>query len=206
VAFAWGLADIYAADPRRTMNAWYRTGVQPNAEEWERVYQGLLRALALDPYNPYLVNDMGRTHDWRVLREVAANPNARMVRTQALQHYRRSIRLRPVWPHTWASLALVKYRLRELDEEFEQALRNATHFGPWEPVVQRIVAEVGLAAWRELSEEGRRIVVQNLERSLVWQTPAIVKAAQRLGRMPLLCATVKRLEVLQPYCEPAKTG
>lgn len=203
MAFAWGLADIYASYASRTMKTWYTMGVQPNAEEWDRVHQGFVRALALDPYNPYLVNDVGRTHDWRVLREVDANPNVRVIRTQALQHYRRSIQLRPAWPHTWASLALIKYRLRELDEEFEQALRNATHLGPWEPVVQRIVAEVGLAAWGELSEEMRRIVAQNIERALVWQTPAVVEAAHRMGRLPLLCATVERSELLQPYCEQA---
>ena len=72
--------------------------------------------------------------------------------------------LRPRWPYTWSALALLKYKMSELDQKFRLALNNATELGSWEPYVQKIIAEIGLNSWSELEHSQRIIIVENIRR------------------------------------------
>ena len=52
--------------------------------------------------------------------------------------------MRPGSPYVWASIALLKLRLGEMDAEFYGALERAARLGPWEPAVQIAIADSAL--------------------------------------------------------------
>jgi hypothetical protein len=52
----------------------------------------------------------------------ANDAEAEVFRKLALEHYRQSVKLRPVWPYAWNNLTVVKYRLGQINDEFFEAL------------------------------------------------------------------------------------
>jgi hypothetical protein len=95
--------------------------------------------------------------------------------------------MRPGSPYAWASIALLKLRLGQMDAEFYGALERAAQFGPWEPAVQVAIADAGLAAWRRLAPPAKALVVADLERALLRQAPEIRRIAAAHGTLPLVC-------------------
>ncbi len=68
-----------------------------------------------------------------------------------LVHARSAVVLRPAYAYGWAILLRFKHELREYDAEFGQALRAVATLGPWEPGLQALALDVGMAAWPKLS-------------------------------------------------------
>lgn len=120
---------------------------------------------------------------------------------QASEELLVAARLRPTSPYTWAALAQVKYRAGNLDDRFEKALRNAVLFGPQEPEVQRLVADLGLAAWPQLGASSRRAVESAIDAGLNRQAAAILQIAERRGRLEIACrraASLRSSGALEP--------
>ena len=75
----------------------------------------------------------------------------------------------------------MKHRLDQVDEEFRQASSSVMRLGHWEPGLQLIASELGLARWdrfdRELSEEVRenwlRTAVRHADQLAKLDPPAL---------------------------------
>ncbi len=157
-----GYAAFLAIDPHDAIEAWAsgggsagRGGIEERMEE----------AHKLDPGNPLYLEDLVR------LRSLRASPGQNAGKQElekALPEIREAIRLRPVSPYSWSALLFVKSGLGEHDEEFSRALSNSNFLGPWEPEVQLVVADVGMANWAALSylqrEDVRKAIVRGMER------------------------------------------
>ena len=166
VAVSWGLADVYYRPGKAVLERWKRKEAQLEQQDWDRMRRQMDRALKLAPSNPDIMHACGSALEGRYIRNAPGDRIAQPARRQAADYYRAAISRRPTWPFTWADLALVKYRLDELDDEFYHALYQSTAVGPWEPGVQRVVAYIGLKLWDRLTGTDREFIRKTILRSL----------------------------------------
>jgi predicted Zn-dependent protease len=183
-----GLADLAYFPARSTLDAWSRQGIAPGAAQWVAARDALAEARRLEPDNPLFVEETGRLYEKRVAPADPAQPVVRGYLARALSEFRRAARMRPASPFAWTNIALVKFRLGERDAEFRAAIDNAARLGPWEPGVQRALADIGFAGWRELPAPVRATIAAAIERALYTQPKVIERLAKIDDRAAAFCA------------------
>jgi hypothetical protein len=194
-------AGIYAAAVRGLADAHYTnarlmlaegtpaTGAgTPRPEALSPALASMREALALEPSNPHFVEQSARLHELRALGMQRDDPAMRDGLRQSLEEYREAAAMRPGSPYVWASIAVLKLRLKDMDFEFYNALERAGRLGPWEPQVQIAMVDVGLATWKWLSKPGREWVLGALDRALLHQAAEVQRIAAVHGTLPLVCA------------------
>jgi len=161
VAGKWGLADYYASQSYEILTSW-RT--EPLTDEsWQAAHDALAAALSLDPTHPTYHHRMGRLYHLRMRMDPL---HRQKWGDLAKQDFHASLDVRPYWPLTWANLALVKRDLAEFDGEMMQALVNAAKYGPWEPGVHEMLAEIGLPYLPLYSGQAKAAIVGSITRGL----------------------------------------
>ncbi|MGZ5582359.1 MAG: tetratricopeptide repeat protein [Usitatibacter sp.] len=105
----------------------------------------------------------------------------------AAVHFVKAIELRPTSPQSWGDLAAVKYRLGETDGVFEAAIVHAGELGGFEPDVQAIVANYGLAVWNEVGPTTRASVEATLAKAMKRNPLEMLQIAERRGRLEVVC-------------------
>jgi hypothetical protein len=199
-----GLADMADYPARRAMAQWAGDKHAPGEAEWQAAHAALERAAALAPANPLYVEEIGRLLELRATGMDRADPAARTLLQQSRAQFRQAVAMRPGSPYAWASLALVKFRLNEMDYEFYGALERAGRFGPWEPAVQITLADIGLAGWMLLALPGKQQVLGALERGMLRQDKEIIRLAAIHRTLPMLCADpLLHTRPLPGLCPPA---
>ena len=197
-----GLADTSYYPARRAMAQWIAEKRVPQDAEWQAARTALERAASLAPANPLYTEELGRLLESRAARSGRADPATRKLLEESRAQFRRAAAMRPGSPYAWSSLALVKFRLNEMDHEFYGALERAARYGPWEPAVQLALADIGLAGWRWLALPGKLVVLGALERGLLREGKEIDRLAAVHRARPALCADalarVRRLPGLCP--------
>lgn len=189
VALERGWADIVSFQGRSAIRTWDKQRLVPAADAWGLGHERLQHARILDAANPAIAEDIARLYELRAIANPATGPAANADFRLALEYLRASARARPGSPYTWANIALVKSRLGQRDEEFLRAIRQAAAFGPWEPEVQLLVAEIGLREWDRLPEAARTSVRSAIARGLKRQDEKLFDFALRFSRLDVLCAT-----------------
>lgn len=188
-----GVANLVAQEARYQIDLWRSGKSLPDALKLDALQAELDRAHRLDPSNPILLEDMGRFQASRVDRANPDDPEVRAMRQQALASFRQALEQRPTSAHGYVNVALTKYRLGETDHEFSQALLQALHRGPWEPKVQLMSIELGLAAWQYLGDSGRESLKQAIQAQARWtlvrQKPALQSLLKRYRRADLAYLT-----------------
>jgi len=184
-----GLADWRSTRGRHDIRMWTQGRAVQSEEQWQRAVDALREALRLAPQDPALWESLGFAYDigsrnfvpnggrggWSVYSEFA------------LIHFRQAAALRPTSPYSWAGVAVMKYRLDQLDEEFRQAFSSAMRLGPWEPGLQLITSDMGLALWDRLDSQLRDEVRENWRRTAVRQADQLAKLAISRGRAGVVC-------------------
>lgn len=183
VALRWGLADAIHRDAEREMARWQRDRSMPALTEWLETRDALARALRLDPRNPAIAESSGLLHSLRV----QEGSGSGVFQEEALVFFEEAVVLRPTSPYTWANIALTRYRLGRTDAKFMAALSRAQGLGPWEPEVQLIAADFGLAMWDEMDAAGRAGLTATLARGAKRQGAQVVRLAEKRGRLTLVC-------------------
>lgn len=186
-----GLADVFAREPRYEMDRWASGRLKPDQAQLDAIQAELHKAQALDPGNPNLLEDLGRFYSARVERGLAHDPAVREMRQQSLAYFRKSVALRPTSGHAYINVALMKFRLGEIDQEFSESLQQALRRSPWDPKIQLIAIELGLAAWQALSDTTRQATRSAIRLQGQWklvdQKPPILALLKRHKRMELIC-------------------
>jgi hypothetical protein len=186
-----GLADVHYTHARLLLSASAEAARMPQGGELAQARASLREALRFEPSNPMFVEQFARTQ------EVTAS---RASLGESLAGWREAARMRPGSPYAWASIALLKLRLGELDAEFYGALERAAQFGPWEPQVQIAIADSGLAAWRQLAPPAKALVIADLERALLRQAPEVRRIAAAHRTLPLVCTSAALPPRLAALC------
>ncbi|MFC4701991.1 VpsP family polysaccharide biosynthesis protein [Glaciecola siphonariae] len=115
--------------------------------------------------HPLYLDMSGQVSEWGV---VAGYATAQSL-DDAKAYYLRAAALRPAWPVTWGSLAMIKWRKQEFDEEMMTYLNNADRFGAQKPEIHVLFSELGLALYTAnhpfytgISEQTKQRLVRGL--------------------------------------------
>jgi hypothetical protein len=200
-----GLADVHYTQARLVLSGATQAGRVPEAGELAQARAALREAQRFEPSNPLFVEQSARIAEiealsMRGLVMPRGDPPARAVLLDSLGGWREAARMRPGSPYAWASIALLKLRLGQMDAEFYGALERAAQFGPWEPQVQIAIADAGLAAWRRLPPPAKTLVIADLERALLRQAPEVRRIATAHRTLPLVCASAALPPRLAAFC------
>jgi hypothetical protein len=191
MAVRHGWADLGAFQGRAFMKSWDKRPEAPGAADWALAQSRLEHALALDPGEPGIAEDLGRLHEMRTragLPAVAGMDTAAEL-GRALDYFNLSLARRPTSPYTWANIALVKARLGAVDAALLRAVGNAAMLGPWEPEVQVALAEVGFRHWNRLPKATQEVIHAAIGRGLKRQDGKLFELALAHGRMDVMCST-----------------
>jgi predicted Zn-dependent protease len=119
---------------------------------------------------------------------IARNSNEPSDFEEAQRNLAAAIEQRPGSPYTWANLAVVKYRLGDTGQMFEKTLVNASNLGPYEPEVQQIVADLGLAVYDEVAPATRAAIERMVAAGMKRNAAEILQIASRRGRLGIACS------------------
>jgi hypothetical protein len=181
---AWRLAhaESIVADSNATLESAQWRKSPPALDAWLQVRTALLEAERLAPRSPIVSESLGVLH--------ARRSSSREFLIYARDYFAHSLEARPTSPYTWANYAETKYLLGETGPAFEQALVNAAHLGPWEPEVQRLVADIGLAVHREVKPETRAVIASVVALGMRRNPLEILQISERRGRLDVACIHV----------------
>ena len=174
-AAGMGAADLYSLRPSGAMDE--RPVQKVEASSLNDALAALNIALRLDPENPNYREERSRLDYLEAERSGGAR-KAELL-DDALFQIRKAIGLRPVSPYAWSTLMQVKMALGEIDPEFLDALDNALMLGPWEPEIQRAVADAGLNVWAVLNDSQKEKILQDIKRGMMRQSADMVRIAMQ---------------------------
>ena len=106
---------------------------------------------------------------------------------EASVHFLKAIELRPTAPNAWANIAAVRYREGGTGAGFEAALVRAAQLGPYEPEVQGVVANYGLAVFNEVTPATRSAIEAMVAAGMKRKPLEMLQIADRRGRLEVAC-------------------
>ncbi|MDM8557794.1 hypothetical protein [Candidatus Parabeggiatoa sp. HSG14] len=164
IAMAYGVANLSVNQVNDEVEQWVE-GKNLTKEDWFLVHKKLNWALKFDRHNPDLLEMMGTLYYWKANISVM-QPKVFVARQKALSYYLQVVKQKPNSALTYANIILIKDLLGQYDAQFQVALEQAARLNPWEPFIQRVIVEIGLSAWKQLSKNGQSIVFATIERGI----------------------------------------
>jgi hypothetical protein len=172
----YGVAGTAQANASRELEMMSRIRGGVVAPWWR---DDLTRAVAYVPADPFARETLALV--------TTLNSNEQSDFEEAQRNLVAAIEARPGSPYTWANLALVKYRLGDTGPAFEKALVNAANLGPYEPEVQQIVSNLGLAVYDEVQPATRAAVERMVAAGMKRNASEILQISARRGRLGVAC-------------------
>ena len=203
VAMHRGLASLYAYPGKSTLALWQDGKRHLRQQDWKMVRTSMAKALSYDRHNPDLLHDLGAVYDAEVAYYTPGDDAAGKNRDMARHYYLGTLAGRPTWPHDWIDLALVKYRLDQVDAEFYQALHRAVALGPWEPSVKFVVADIGMHHWHKLDNDMRALVTGIIRDAVSYRDTAtdMLKLVRHYDMLGVVCNGDVADESVRQYCK-----
>lgn len=143
-AFRFGSAALDYYFVRNAIELWQNDANLQTEEKYLSAKNAINRAELGHPSHPLYADLSGQLTEWGVI----AGYISKETLLDAKNDYLRATKLRPSWPVTWASLALIKWRLQEFDEEMLKYLSMANRLGRQKPEVHVLFVELGLALYQ----------------------------------------------------------
>jgi cytochrome c-type biogenesis protein CcmH/NrfG len=184
-------AEMISQDARYHFERWDAGRATPQAGEVSVAVASLRAALDYEPRNPNLHWYLGRIDYWRVRSGSLTDAESRAVRQVALESFRQAALLRPTSGHSWVNLALTRYVLGQVDAEFVLALEQTLRWAPWQPQIQLIGIQLGVATWQLMPLSTQMLLIEAIRRQAEWkmadQKPALIRLLRGYGRNELGC-------------------
>ena len=183
--FRYGIADIKHYQVTSIMKWWQKDHEQNDLNSWRETRIILQQVNELHPDNPYYIELFAKIEEWQGKQSKgAAGEVFYRVALDALEH---SIKLRPVSPYTWLSIATIKARLGEFDGLFSVAVEGAVRFGPWIASIQQGVAMISFRYWEQVPDALKPLMMDNLSRAVTIQKKNLLVLAEAHKATSLLC-------------------
>ena len=198
-----GIADIYTAPAKAFLRERQEADVELTEFEWQAAKTNLQKSLDIVPDDPETLIALGRLHRIQMEDELLDDSAIERHAEIAIDHYEKAASLRPTWPWVWSSLALTYYQLYlDSGEVYHQALTRATHFGPWEEPIQRLVIDLGLDTWSSLNPDAEQAVLVTIDRAIRRQLTGLDEIVDTAEEWQLLCGatTSVQLDSLRRHC------
>lgn len=204
VATNWGMADVYSRSSINTIEKFLNGKTTLTNEQWGELKKNLSVAIDYDPENSKLYEFLGFSSEGPFTTYSSGNNVAMEARRSAYHQYKQSISLRPTWPYLWARLAVVKFRMNEIDEEFFHAMHRSDEFGPWEPSIQKTIISLGLFNWGLYNNEERQFILDVIAKSLNYiergHSLNILNLTKSYGLLSEVCATHAKIDYVNEFC------
>jgi hypothetical protein len=155
--FAAASLDYYTV---RNILANWKNDNQVTQEQFIRARETIDNAMFWHSSHPLYRDLSGEVQEWGVLQAHLSQESLLAVKDDYIQ----ATKMRPSWPVTWASLAIVKWRLQEFDEEMLTYLNAADKLGDRTPEVHVLFSQLGLALYQANHPFYRNIAAQTPER------------------------------------------
>ncbi|WP_448212796.1 VpsP family polysaccharide biosynthesis protein [Colwellia sp. MEBiC06753] len=143
IAFNHSVANLRYRTAYNLIEKWRLNTELPSDEELNLAYEQIQQANALHPKNPHYLITKGLVLEWY---GIAHQDLTRW--QEAKLYYLQATALRPTWPVTWATLAILKWRLEEIDQQLLEYLTRANQFGPARLEVHEAWIEIGFHLYR----------------------------------------------------------
>ena len=140
----YGTASLDYYKTKSIMSLWQAEGVIESPEQYEKAKLAAYGAHNTHPNHALYLDLLGQIHEWG---QISGYENQKQALQQAQNYYQSATQIRPIWSVTWASLANVKWRLQEFDDEMLLYLLRADQFGPRKREVNIFLSELGLALY-----------------------------------------------------------
>lgn len=184
-------AEMAAQDARYRFERWEAGKAKPLDGEVNAAVASLRSTLDIEPANPNHHWYLGRIQDWRARSGSLDGAEPRTVREAALASFRQAAMLRPTSGHAWGNIALTRYTLGQVDVEFILALEQTLRWAPWQPQLQLIGIQLGVASWQFMPLTTQMLVIDAIRRQAEWkmadQKPALIRLLRAYGRAELGC-------------------
>lgn len=143
-AFTFGGASLNYVSVKNTVDEWQQSEGIGNQQEYENVKKGVDAARTSHSSNPLYWELSGQVQEWGWVSGYATSDALHLAKEQ----YLANTKLRPLWPVTWANLAMVKWRLHEFDEEMLTFLQKADELGPYSKEVHVLFTRLGISLYQ----------------------------------------------------------
>ena len=134
--------DFYKV--RNIVTSWQEQGNTQSIEEYHLAKRAIESAVDSQPSHPLYQDLLAQVYEWGA---ISGYEPAEQALNAAKTHYLLATQLRPLWPVTWGSLAMIKWRLQEFDDEMLSYLDMAAKLGPKKPEVHLLYVQLGMALY-----------------------------------------------------------
>lgn len=204
-AFSWGLANLYFYKADYYLASWYEEGKVESKADWEDALGAINKAIENHPNHPHYHNIAAKILEWGATHNYEERT---VLLNQALTNMKNSLSLRPGWSDSWINIAMIKWRLGEIDDEFWQAIKLAIKHGPYMPDINIGASTIYLAFWSQLDLETRKVAIEQIERTMLQNSNKdyeanyrqdIFNVAKRYQHTRTLCLIIDAKASLQKY-------
>ena len=129
-------------------------------EQLEIAVRSSEKALDLVPQGSKAIFNRLKLYEW----EAGFTDQPAVDTDEESTRYQQAISLRPAWPYLYMDYAMAAARRRDLGDQFQQSIIQATRLGPWEPAVQERMATFHFHYKGWLTPEAQTALEANLER------------------------------------------
>jgi hypothetical protein len=142
----YGAASLDYYKTKSIMSLWQAEGYIESSEQYQKAKRAATNANSKHSEHALYLDLLGQIHEWG---QISGYENKKLSLQRAKKHYLNATQIRPTWPVTWASLANVKWRLQEFDDEMLLYLHHADQLGPRKREVNVFFSELGFVLYKE---------------------------------------------------------
>jgi tetratricopeptide (TPR) repeat protein len=154
-----GKANLNFYTANHYLETWLDNNKLTDAVEYQEALRSINDANGFHPNNSHYLITQGLVYEWAGTGDFFSdNKEKKQQFIKAKTYYLDAVKLRPTWPVTWATLAILKWRLGEIDQQLIDYLFQADKFGQHTPEVNQAWLEVGFYLYQNKSTFTAKIV------------------------------------------------
>ncbi|MBU2892255.1 VpsP family polysaccharide biosynthesis protein [Colwellia sp. D2M02] len=108
---------------------WLKNKTLSEKSQYLTAISAINNANSKHPNNPHYLVTQGLILEWGGISSIFSPSEQKSNLVEAKKYYLKALELRPTWPVTWATLAILKWRLNEIDQELINYLHQADKYG-----------------------------------------------------------------------------
>lgn len=167
---------------------WLKNQKLTNTVQYQSALQAIDYANDTHKNHPEYLITQGLVLEWGGISDLFSIEEQKEQLRLAKTYYLQAVLLRPTWPVTWATLAILKWRLNEIDQSLVDYLKLAEKFGKHTTEVHQAWVDVGFYLYKSKSpytvqiiqglREHLRLMLQDERSTIRHSAVAIIKRHQ----------------------------
>jgi hypothetical protein len=137
---------------------WLKNAELPNKLQYVKALNAIELANEYHPKNPEYLITQGLILEWAGVSKLFSEQEQNNNLLLAKAYYIKATNLRPTWAVTWANLAVLKWRLNEIDQTLINYLIQANKYGKNVTEVRKIWVDVGLFLYQNKSPYSSQVI------------------------------------------------